>query len=247
MKVMRDFESRFGGYVIAFRWPIMIVTLALVAVAASGTLLLEFSADHKIYFSEDNPELLAYEAMENTYGKSGNVFFAVVPEDRNATSFNALEAATWLTERSWQIPYATRVDSLTNFQHTTAGGDDILVRDLVDESTFNDADERSHIRAVALSEPRLAARLIAKDGAVAGINVDVQLPGDDDLREGSRTAESARQIADEFRDRFPGIDVKLTGLVIFNQTFMEVSLKDLKTLVPTGFAAMALMLLFLTQ
>ena len=247
MKVMRDFESRFGGYVIAFRWPIMIVTLALVAVAASGTLLLEFSADHKIYFSEDNPELLAYEAMENTYGKSGNVFFAVVPEDRNATSSNALEAATWLTERSWQIPYATRVDSLTNFQHTTAGGDDILVRDLVDESAFNDADERSHIRAIALSEPRLAARLIAKDGAVAGINVDVQLPGDDDLREGSLTAESARQIADEFRDRFPGIDVKLTGLVIFNQTFMEVSLKDLKTLVPTGFAAMALMLLFLTQ
>ena len=247
MNVMRDFESRFGGYVIAFRWPIMIVTIALVAVAASGTLLLEFSADHKIYFSEDNPELLAYEAMENTYGKSGNVFFAVAPEDRNATSSDALEATAWLTERSWQIPYATRVDSLTNFQHTTAGGDDIRVRDLVDESALNDADKRSHIREVALSEPRLAARLIAKDGTVAGINVDVQLPGVDDLREGSRAAESARQIADEFRGRFPEIDVSLTGLVIFNQTFMEVSLKDLKTLVPAGFAAMALMLLLLTR
>ena len=71
---MRDFESRFGGHVIAFRWPIMIASLALVAMAASGTLLLEFSADHRVYFSEDNPELLAYEAMENTYGKSSNVF-----------------------------------------------------------------------------------------------------------------------------------------------------------------------------
>ena len=35
--------------------------------------------------------------------------------------------------------------------------------------------------------------------------------------------------------------------MIFNQTFMEVSLKDLKTLVPAGFAAMALMLLILTR
>ena len=71
MKAMRDFESRFGGYVIAFRWPIMIASLALVAAAASGTLLLEFSADQQnLLFPRDNPELLAYEAMENTYGKS---------------------------------------------------------------------------------------------------------------------------------------------------------------------------------
>ena len=247
MKAMREFESRFGGYVIAFRWPIMITTLALVGVAASGTLLLGFSADHRIYFSKDNPELLAYEAMENTYGKSGNVFFAIAPKDRDATSSESLEAAMWLTERSWQIPHATRVDSMTNFQHTTAGGDDLLVRDLVGESAINDAAERSKIRAVALAEPRLAARLIAIDGAVSGINVDVQLPGKDDLQESSRIAESARQVADEFRERFPGIEIGITGLVIFNQTFMEVSLKDLKALVPAGFAAMALMLLLLTR
>ena len=247
MKAVRDIESRLGGYVIAFRWPIIIASLVLVGIAASGTFLLEFSADHRIYFAKDNPELLAYEAMENTYGKSGNVFFAVAPESRNATSADTLEATIWLTERSWQIPYAARVDSFTNFQHTTAGGDDILVRDLVDEAVVADAGERSRVRAVALSEPRLAARHIARDGTVAGINVDIQLPGEDDLLEGEQVAESARQIADEFRKRFPGIDVKLTGLAIFNQTFMEVSLKDLKTLVPAGFAAMALMLMFLTR
>ena len=69
-------------------------------------------------------------------------------------------------------------------------------------SAINDPEERSRIRAVALSEPRLAGRLIAKDGTVAGINVDVQLPGDDNLREGSQVAEAARQLADEFRRGF---------------------------------------------
>ena len=242
-----EIEARLGGWVIAARWPIIAVALVLVGIAASGTLFLEFSADHRIYFSKDNPQLLEYEAMENTYGKGGNVFFAIVPEDRDATSALALEATAWLTEQAWQIPHSTRVDSITNFQHTTAEGDDILVRDLVDEDALGDAGERSRIRAVALAEPRLAARLLARDGGVGGINVSVQLPEELESIEGPRVAEYARGLANEVRERFPGIDVRLTGLVIFNQTFMEVSLKDLKALVPASFVAMTLMLMLLTR
>ena len=246
-KTVHALESRLGGWVIAFRWPIIAVAAVLVGIAASGTLFLEFSADHRIYFSEDNPQLLAYDAMEKTYGKSGNVFFAVAPEDRDATSALALEATAWLTEQSWQIPYSTRVDSVTNFQHTTADGDDILVRDLVDEAVRADPGERSRIRAIALDEPRLAARLLARDGGVGGINVIVQLPGEDEVLEGPRVVEFARGLADEVRERFPGIDVRMTGLVIFNQAFMEASLGDLKTLVPASFAAMTLMLVLLVR
>ena len=239
-------ESRLGSWAIDLRWPIIAVALALAGVAASGTAFLEFSADSRLYASADNPQRRASEAIENTYGRSLNVFFAVVPQDRDATSAIALEAIAWLTERSWTIPYAARVDSLTNFQHVTADGDDILVRDLVDSAAIGDADERSRIRAVALAEPRLAGRLIARDGGVGGISVTVHLPGEDEMLEGARVAEFARGLADEVRERFPGIDVRVTGLVIFNQTFVEVSLNDLKILVPATFAAMTLMLLFLT-
>ena len=240
-------ESRLGAWVVAARWPIIAVTLVLVGIAASGTAFLESSADHGIYFSKDNPQLLAYEAIENTYGKSSNVFFAIVPEDRDATSALALDATAWLTERSWRMPYASRVDSIVNFQHITADGDDILVRDLVDEAARGDAAERSRIRAVALAEPRLAARLIARDGAVSGVNVTVQLPGEADLIAGRRVAGFAREMRKQVRERFPGINVRTSGMVIFNQTFMEVAINDLKALVPASFAAMTLMLLLLTR
>ena len=244
---MRALESRIGGWAIAFRWPIVLAGLVLVGVAASGTFFLEFSADHRIYFSPDNPQLIAYDAMENTYGKSDNVFFAVVPEGRDATTARALEASAWLTEQAWRIPFAVRVDSLTNFQHTTADGDDILVRDLVDEAVIADAAERSRAREIALAEPRLAARLLSRDAGVAGLNVTVQLPGEDHAAEGFRVAAFARGLADEVRERFPGVDVRITGMVIFNQTFMEVSIGDLKALVPGCFAAMTLMLVLLTR
>ena len=243
---MRRLESQLGGWAIKLRYPIIAAALILTGVAAAGTAFLEFSADDRIYFSRDNPQLLASEAMDNTYGETANVLFAIAPGDRDATSAMALEAALWLTERSWQIPYATRVDSLTNFQHSTAAGDDIVVRDLVDAAAPGDAGERSRIRAIALAEPQLAGRLIARDGAVSGVNVTVELPGEDEVREGARVAAVAYGLAEQVHERFPGIDVRATGLVIFNQTFMEVSLRDLKILVPASFAAMALMLLFLT-
>ena len=246
MMTIRGIESRLGSAVITVRWPIIVATMALVGLAASGTFFLEFSGDHRIYFSKDNPQLLAYEKMESTYGKSSNIFFAVASDDGNATSARALEAIAWLTEESWKIPYSTRVDSIVNFQHITAGGDDILVRDLVDENALGDGMERARIRAIALAEPRLAGRLIARDGKVSGVNVDVQMPGDDDLLEGPLVAEAARSLAEAVQDRFPGVEVHMTGLVIFNQTFMEVSLRDLKLLVPASFAAMTLALVLLT-
>ncbi len=244
--VAHELESRLGGWAIKWRWPIIVVTLILAGIAASGTAFLEFSADHRAYFSKDNPQRLAYEAMETTYGKSGNIFFALVPEDRNATSALALEATAWLTEHAWKIPYATRVDSVTNFQHSTAQGDEILVRDLVDEVARNDAQGRSRIRAIALADPRLAGRLIARDGGVAGIDVTVHLPSDYEIAEGSVVARFARGLVNEVQERFPGIDVRVTGLTIFNQSFMEVSLRDLQILVPASFLAMTLILVLLT-
>ena len=244
---MRALEARLGGWVIAARWPIIVITLILVAAAASGARFIEFSSDYRAYFEEDDSQLLAFEALENTFTKSGNILFAVVPDDRDATSSRALEAAAWLTEQAWQIPYSTRVDSITNFQHTTADGDDLLVRDLVDEAAVADAAERSRIRAVALAEPRLAARLIARDGGVSGVNVTVQLPGENETLEGTTVVEFARNLANQVRERFPGTGVRLTGLVMMNQAFMEATLHDLWTLVPASFAAMALMLVLLTR
>ena len=247
METVREIEARLGGWVIAARWPIIAATLILVAIAASGGRFLEFSSNYRVFFSEDNPQLLAFEALENTYTRNDNVLFAVVPDDRDATSARALEAVAWLTERAWQTPYSTRVDSLANFQHTTADGDDLVVRDLVDEAVRADPAERSRIRATALAEPRLAARLIATDGAVGGVNVTVQMPGEDETLEVPQVVEFVRDLAAEVRERFPGIEVRLTGMVMMNYAFTESSLLDMKTLMPVSFAVMALMLALLTR
>ena len=44
-----------------------------------------------------------------------------------------MAAVEELTEAAWQIPYTIRVDSVSNFQHTYATEDDLIVEDLVRE------------------------------------------------------------------------------------------------------------------
>ena len=127
-----EFEERFARWVIVVRWPVIVASTILVLLAGSGCLFLSFSTDYRMFFSEDNPELLAYEALEDTYGKTDNILFMIVPEGGDATSEQALEALVWLTERAWQTPYSKRVDSMANFQRISADGDELAVRDLVD-------------------------------------------------------------------------------------------------------------------
>ena len=239
---MRHFEARFGEWVVATRWPIIVVSLVLVAVAASGILFLKFSTNYRMFFSQDNPQLLALESLENAYGKSDNVLFMIVPEDRDATSEQALAAAVWLTERAWQTPYSTRVDSIANFQHTTADGDDLSVRDLVDPTKLGDAEERSRIRATALADARLAGNLLARDGGVSAVSVTVQLPEEDEAFRIPEVAAFVRGLAAEAEERFPGIDLRLAGTVIINNAFSEASIDSQKTFLPASLAIMAVVL-----
>ena len=69
--------------------------------------------------------------MQKVYNKSDNVSFVVVPKDGNVFTPEHLAALKKLTKETWQVPYSTRVDSVTNFQYTYAEEDDMIVEDLV--------------------------------------------------------------------------------------------------------------------
>ena len=131
---MREFEAKYGGWVIRFKWLILLPTLAVILAAGSGGRLLTFTNDYRIFFGDDNPQMLAFEVLENTYSKNDNVMFVVAPADGQVFTRETLEAVEWLTEQAWQTPYSNRVDSLSNFQHTQAEEDDMLVRNLYEDA-----------------------------------------------------------------------------------------------------------------
>ena len=243
----KDPAARFAERVIAARWLVILATLIAIAGASVGISRLEFSANYRIFFDDNNPQLLKLEALERTYGKNENIAFLIVPDDGNATSQSALAAAVWLTEVAWRTPFSRRVDSLANFQHTTAEGDDLYVRNLVDPQELSRAEIRSQITAIALSDPRTAGSILGVNGDVSVVSVTVELPEDDLLNAVAEVAEFARTTATAAEERFPGIDLRVVGTVMVNQTFVEASIDSQKIFLPASLLLMALILGLLTR
>ncbi len=232
---------RYAQWITRHPWLVMLAAVLIVAGAASGGKHLAFKTDYRVFFSGDNPQLLAFEALEAMYTKNDNVMFVLAPKDGNAFSKETLEAIKILTEKAWQTPYSIRVDSLANFQNTEAEGDDLLVRDLIDEEIELTDDNRKKIKRVALSEPMLLNRLVSDRTHVTGINVTVQLPGEK-MSEVPEIVAFSRNLAAEIEAQYPQIDIYLSGMVFMNNAFAEASQSDMKGLVLISFALMLITL-----
>jgi hypothetical protein len=228
------FSQRYSQFVVNHPWTLLLLTLLLVLAASSGGRFIEFTNDYRVFFSEDNPELIAFEQMQDTYTKTDNVLFVIAPKDGNVFSNETLKMVEEMTEASWQIPFSTRVDSISNFQHTKALEDDLLVEDLVIDAVSLSQAQIADIKSVAVSEPLLVGKLISPQSHVTGINTRVELPGKS-LTEVPEVAEYARQLAAQFRNAYPDHEIYITGLAMMNNAFGEASQQDMQSLVPIMF------------
>jgi predicted RND superfamily exporter protein len=214
---------------------VILVCLTFTAVSAMGAGKLVFKNDYRVFFSEENPQLTAFESMQKVYSKSDNVSFIVVPKDGNVFTASHLNALKVLTKASWQVPYSSRVDSVTNFQYTYAEEDDMIVEDLVMSTNGLTPEKLNSIKKIAINEPLLVNKIISKTGHVSIVNVTVQLPGIDPLAETPEVAASVRAIQTKFVIDNPDVDVYLSGMIMMNTSFGESSLSDSATLIPLMF------------
>ncbi|HIO22883.1 MAG TPA: RND family transporter [Nitrospinaceae bacterium] len=238
-----DYKNEFGGWVIRFRWWIILFAIVLVFAAASGARFLGFSTDYRVFFSKDNPQLVAFETLQNTYTKNDNIMFAVEPKDGNVFSRETLAIIEEITHASWKIPYSIRVDSVTNFQYTWADGDDLVVQDLVEKAGSFTDEQLEKIKGVALAEPLLLNRLITHKSNITGINVTINRP-QKTITETPEVVAFAREIRDRFQKKHPKINIYLTGVLLMDNAFNEAGQGDMKSLVPIMYGIVLFIIAF---
>jgi len=245
---MHKFEQAYSRWVMNNRLLIIVATLVLVALVGRGAGFLEFTNNYRVFFGEDNPELLAFEALEKTYSKNDNVLFVITPKDGNVFTRETLAVIKDLTNKSWQIPFSSRVDSITNYQHSESlQKDELKVGDLVKIPADLTPADLDKIKNVALNEPILNGRLISDNGETAGVNITINLPGKSLATENPEVVAYARALAEEVKKANPGMEVRLTGMIMMNAAFNEASVKDMQSLVLYSFLVMLLFLGFLIR
>ncbi|MEL6276127.1 MAG: MMPL family transporter, partial [Bacteroidota bacterium] len=159
--------------------------------------------------------------------KDDNIILVLTPENGDVFTRENLIAIEELTTEAWNTPYSSRVDAITNFQHTAADGDDLYVDDLSYESVNKTAVEIQEIRRRALREPLLVDRLINDNGSVTAINVTVRLPGENSAEEIPEVTAFTRAMVADFSAKHPQFEVHTSGLVPLNTAFFESSIRDL--------------------
>jgi len=167
----------FSEWVIRWRWWLILLCIAATVAAGSGARFLEFTTDYRVFFSKENPQLQAFEELQDVYNKNDNVLFVIAPKDGKVFTRDTLATVEWLTEAAWQLPYSSRVDSITNFQYTYAEGDDLVVSNLIENADTLSNQQLTRVKEIALAEPLLINRLISPRTHVTGVNATILLPG----------------------------------------------------------------------
>jgi predicted RND superfamily exporter protein len=123
----------FAKHVIEYGWRYLLLSVLLTVLCGWGMSKLEFKNDYRVFFSPENPQLTAYDKFQKIYTKDDNILLVVTHPSEKVFSNEFANALRWLTDEAWKLPFATRVDSLTNYQHSEAEEDDLLVGDLIPE------------------------------------------------------------------------------------------------------------------
>ena len=224
--------AQFGATVLRFRWPIIAATIVAVVALAAGGQNLRITNDNRVFFSKDNPQLLALEALENTFTETNNLLIAVAPKSGDVFNRETLATIEAITEQTWRLPFANRVDSLTNFAYSWADGDELIVEDLVrDASTLSD-DALARAREIALGEIALVNRLLAPDARTAAINVNFLMPDSDATTAVAEIMADVDRIIAEARAANPELEFYLTGGIPTDKAFGDATMDDLTKLGP---------------
>ncbi|PHS51661.1 MAG: RND transporter [Lutibacter sp.] len=238
--------TNFAKWTIKRRWFILLAALVITIIAGSGARFLAFNNDYHIFFSEDNPQVLAFDALQEKFTKDDNVFIVIEPKSGKVFTRETLSAIEDLEKMGWQIPFSTRVNALSNFQHTHSEGDDMYVENLASDAGNKSDIELEKIKEIAINEPLLLNRLINKDASITAISITVNLP-EDNPKALMEVMKYSREMAKDWEKTHPGHKTYLSGNVMLNGTLSEIAMSDMGSLVPIMFLVILIMVLITTR
>ncbi len=234
--------TSFGKWVVKYKWLVLALSISITIGCGFGLSKLKFNSETKVFFSKDNPQLVAFERIENVYSKDENILIALADKNGNVFTAENLAAIKALADSAWKTPYSFRVDAITNFQHTRANEDGLIVSDLVERTDSLSSEDLARIKEIAIREPLLKNRLVNEKGSITAINISCK-PSDADAL--PQMVSYIRNLTATWGKAHPQFDIYISGNVFLSNAFSETAQGDGQTLIPLVFLIFIIMI-FLT-
>lgn len=252
-------ETLFAGMtetIIRFRFPVIVIVLALSVVLASQIRHLSIDTSNEGMLHPDDEILHTYNEFREQFGNDDLLVFAVQSE--NIFSLSFLEKLKKFHDQlEEQVPHVTEINSLVNARNTRGVGDTLLVDDLLARFPGNDK-ELAALKEIVLSNPIYKNLLISADGTFTTVllqsdtyssvgksaDIEDELAGFGDELAGFESDSSAEKpefltdkenaamvrvatkIAKEFNS--PGFQIVMAGSPVVTHTVKKLMMADMK-------------------
>lgn len=184
-KRIETFFAATTTIIIRFRYPVILVVLALSVALASQIRYLTIDTSNEGLLHPDDGILITYNEFRDQFGRDDLLVFAIQSENVFSSSFlKKLQKFHDVLEE--KVPHVTEINSLINARNTIGVGDTLLVDDLL--AKFPESDEEfESLRKQVLSNSTYTNMLISADGTFT----TVLLQSDTYSSVGLNTGESA--------------------------------------------------------
>ena len=228
-----------------FEWVMFWLVLLPVLGLAVGVKDLRISAETRVLAGPGDPVRLDLERFEARFAQNNNLFFVVAPSDEDVFTVEGLAAIDFITERAWRLPYANRVDSITNFPLIVADEGSFGVTSLANDGLPHTEQDLTDARNRLQADPWVHQLLLDDEAHTTGINILFIIPPEAtaEIAEIMGEVEVLRQ---DFAAAYPEVDLYVTGNVALMNAFADSARRDVSWLIPLAlFVVLAVAALFL--
>jgi len=200
--------------------------LAVLILASSGLPKLKFNTDTRIFFGQEDPHLSRLLEFEETFQPTRKALYVISSDDPIDKSGTLRRALVWLSQEVAKLPEATRVDSLATVSHPYDSDGEVYVDPYLEYICPNECLSN---RLAVLNEPLTLRRLVSKDlktVSVMGV-FDIERNATERL---ATIASAASDLKEKFRQRYPDLNIYLTGGIPVSQEFIAAGRRDMSTL-----------------
>lgn len=214
------FSGRLASLVIKHPVLVILACLIMVALSATGFRHISYDNDPRVMFTDKHEGLKGLEALEQEFTKDDNIVFIVHPKNGDIFTRTNLQLLDELTKAAWTLPKTLRVDSLINFQHTEVAGDDLNVRNLIENVDALTPAELQKIKQIALAEPFLVKNVISPSGHVASVSVMVT-SDENGASDAPMILHAAEDVRDQIHQAFPDVNIMISGMIPYHAASQE--------------------------
>ncbi|MGC6418451.1 MAG: efflux RND transporter permease subunit [Bradymonadia bacterium] len=230
-------------------WRSLLFGLCVFFALGYGAQSLKPDFSYRVWFNEGDGLLVEFDTFERRFGNDDRAV-VIVHSPSGIFDKDSAELLIEMTERAWQLPYAIRVDSLSNFNWVHAEEDELVVEPMIPDDIELTPEVLKARKKAALEHRTLPNYLVSKDGTAALMYITVKpaLGGSPDYEgflEGVTTKDGKKR---------PGLraliktmergdhSIMVTGGPPINHSFKEAAEADIQNILPIVFG---LTLLFL--